>query len=55
MEKVAAVLIAAHAFADFGLHPKWLVARKKRPGCLAGRICFIGTLLSFSLAVALGS
>ena len=34
MEKVAAVLIAAHAIADFGLQPEWLVRKKKKVGYL---------------------
>jgi len=30
MEKIAALLIAAHAFGDFALQPTWLVARRRQ-------------------------
>jgi hypothetical protein len=30
MERIAALLIAAHAFGDFALQPDWLAARKRR-------------------------
>jgi hypothetical protein len=34
MEKIAALLIAAHAFGDFALQPDWLAARKRQLGYL---------------------